>query len=252
MTRYFTYSSLIHAVVVSFLIFSSLFSVKRKDYYTVDFMGAGGSAGSPGGGESMQMEEKKPEAQKPAPPKPVEKVKTRVVNPKEDLLMKSKQKPKEKEKVVVSEIPSAPPVPSLKEVPSKSASAGSAPIPSAGGGVSAVPGSGVGGIGFGDGGGGSGGSGNFPYTWYVHSIKKKLDSNWNVTSGFSNKIFTQVAFTITRGGSIANVEVEESSGDSVFDQAAVRAVQYSSPLPPLPGDFDEPELRVHVRFSVKR
>ena len=53
-------------------------------------------------------------------------------------------------------------------------------------------------------------------------------------------------------GSIRDIEVEETSKNEVFDQAAVRAVRYSNPLPPLPKEFQESELHVHIRFTVKR
>jgi TonB family protein len=83
-------------------------------------------------------------------------------------------------------------------------------------------------------------------------MKKKLDANWNVSSGFSQKIFAQVAFVINKNGSITGVEIEQTSHNEIFDRAALRAVEYANPLPPLPADFPEPSLRVHVRFSVKR
>ena len=146
-------------------------------------------------------------------------------------------------------MPTAPPVPTLavpKPLPKKD---GGSDIPSA------VPeaGSGGVGIGFGDGiGSGGGGAGNFPHAWYVQTIKKKLDSNWNVEGGFSARIYAQVTFTISRDGSLADVEIEQTSKNEVFDRAALRAVQASSRLPPLPKGFEEPALRVHVRFTAKR
>jgi TonB family protein len=94
--------------------------------------------------------------------------------------------------------------------------------------------------------------GNFPYTWYVHAVRQKIDANWTVSSGFDQRIFTQVAFTINKDGSIVRTEIEQGSGNEVFDRAAVRAVEYCNPLPPLPQGYAESDLRVHVRFTVKR
>lgn len=222
---------------------------------------AGGSSSGGGGGEMNVKQPEKPE--KTVPVKQPETSKVKTVNPAEDLLLKSKKKKDKKEKEVIAKaipIPSSMPIPKPLDTPNAIPSAPSAiPSPGSGSGgrgngAGAVKdGSGVG-IGVGDGVGedsGFSGGGNFPYTWYVHSVKKKLDSNWNVVSGFDRRIFTQMAFTIGRNGNITEIEVEESSGNDAFDLAARRAVEYSSPLPPLPGDFQEPNLRVHVRFTVK-
>lgn len=257
MFRYVTYSSILHIGVISFLIFGSLFRSAPKDYYMVDFMagGGGGGAGRQGADEPIQTKEA-------VQPKEVEAAKVKTVNPDEDLLLKSKDKKKKKEREVVSKtmpIPAAIPIP--KPLESNKEGAGRVPgaIPSVGSGtgegssVGAGSGSGIG-IGVGDGmgsGTGTGGAGNFPYAWYVHSVKKKLDSNWNVTGGFDRRIYTQMAFTINRNGSVSDIDVEESSKNPAFDLAARRAVEYSNPLPPLPSGYDEPTLRIHVRFTVK-
>ena len=208
------------------------FSRTAKTYYAVDFLGGGMPSGGAPRGSSRQSQ--------------LEKNKTIAVNPQEDLLLKSKKKSNKKE--ILSTAPAVPAIP-IPKAPSRVESEPS-DVPSA------IPNSGSGGIGigFGDGGfgSGSGGAGNFPYAWYVHAIRKRLDSNWNVTSGFSERIFAQVAFTIKRDGSLVDIEVEESSKSDAFDQTALRAVQTSSPLPPLPQGYDESALRVHVRFAVKR
>ncbi len=222
----------------------------------VDFMAGGAGGRSPS--QSEQIQTKNPASQKEP-----ESAKVKTVNPEEDLLIKSKNNKKKKEKEIVSRalpIPAALPIPKPLETKDNSQGSGiPSPVPSVGSGtgagssVGAGNGSGIG-IGVGDGSGsgsGTGGAGNFPYAWYVHSVKKKLDSNWNVTSGFDRRIYTQVAFTINRNGAINDIDVEESSKDSAFDLAARRAVEYSSPLPPLPSGYDEPNLRIHVRFSVK-
>lgn len=226
--RYLIYSFLIHVTLVGWLTVANLSKKVTKTYYSVDFLG-----GLPSGSDARLETQKAKESQK-------EKVK--IINPQEDLLLKSKKKLAKNEKEIVSTVPAIPSVP----VPKFASRAGqnvSSEIPGTGSGV---------GIGLGGGFGDGSGAGNFPYTWYVHSIKKKLDSNWNVTTGFSNKIYTQVAFVIRRDGTIANIKVEESSKNEIFDRAALRAVEYTNPLPPLPSDFPESELRVHVRFVVKK
>lgn len=232
LTRYLTYSSLLHIVVFGWFILFSFSKKSSKIYYAVDFLGGGGGSVS---GSETQAEVKKAQEK--------ETIKTKIVNPQEDLLLKSKQKLSKNEKEIITTAPPLPVAP-IPQAPIRSQGALASAIPSLDSGV---------GIGFGDGtGGGGGGAGNFPYTWYVQSMKKKLDSNWNVTTGFQTKIYTQVAFTIRKDGTLIDIEVEESSRNEVFDRAAVRAVEYANPFPPLPSDFQESELRVHVRFTVKR
>ena len=232
--KFVFYSFSLHAVLVGSFLIRQFALQNAKEYYAVDFYG-GGPAQDVGNGRDRSLQVK------PGP----DPVKENAVNPKEDLLIKSKKKDK-KVKETISTIP----IPKAPAAKSEAANASDAPsaVPDA------VDGSGIG-VGFGaDGwkGGGSDGAGNFPFQWYVQMIKKKLDENWKVTGGFSRRIYTQVAFTITRNGSLADVEVEEKSGNDVFDYQAKRAVNASGPFPPLPRDFQEPALRVHVRFTVKR
>lgn len=238
--KFVLYSSLLHTALFATTLIQQFSKTTSKDYYSVDFYEGGFSGGGAKTSPiNLAAEEKLA---------PLDNVEKSVVNPKEDLLIKSKdKKSKIKEKVVTE-----PSIPIPKASPLKQKTSGDSDGTSS----SAIPGtsnngSGVG-VGFGpDGWGGSGGAGNFPYQWYVHAVKKKLDANWNVTGGFSKRIYAQIAFTIARNGTIMVVEVEESSGNEVFDYQARRAVVASGPLPPLPKEYQEPSLRVHVRFTVK-
>lgn len=241
--KYFLYSLLIHIALLGWIILQSFGGQKSKIYYTIDFLGGAPAGGGAGGRGEEKIEQAAAKARE-------EPAKVKTVDPREDLLIKSKKKPSPKEKEVISAVPAPPSIPEPKIRESKADSVPGG-IPGAGSGTGAGDGIGIG-FGSGTGGFGSGGSSNFPYTWYVHAIRKKLDANWNVSSGFSQKIFTQVAFTVGKDGSIRDIAVEESSKNEVFDRAAVRAVEYTHPLPPLPSDFSDPELRVHVRFTVKR
>jgi TonB family protein len=58
-----------------------------------------------------------------------------------------------------------------------------------------------------------------------------------------------VKFTIQRDGRISNYEVETPSGSSVLDMTALRAVALTkTTLPPLPAQFPNPTLTVHLNF----
>lgn len=230
---YLTYSSLIHLLFLGWIAFTNFSKEAGRVYYSVDFVSGFHSKKILQGEKGNEGE--KQEAQKQG------RTKGLTVDPKEDLILKSKKKVSKSEKENKRIVP---PVPSL------SVAKGSRPME--GKTFSEVPGldSGIG-IGLGDGNFGSGGS-HFPYRWYIDSIKKKLDSNWNIASGFNARIHAEVAFTVLRDGSLRDIEIEKSSKDETFDRQVIRSIEYSDPLPPLPSNFPDSELRVHVRFSLKR
>ena len=61
-------------------------------------------------------------------------------------------------------------------------------------------------------------------------------------------VAAMVNFRIDRMGKVTASYVEEPSGTGVFDQAALRAIAQSDPLPPLPQDYMGDWLGVHLRF----
>lgn len=86
---------------------------------------------------------------------------------------------------------------------------------------------------------------NFTYGYYVDQMLAKISSNWSrppVGSG----IETILHFRIQRDGRITDLRITNSSGINSFDLAALRAVQASSPLPPLPRAFREDDLGVNL------
>jgi outer membrane biosynthesis protein TonB len=48
------------------------------------------------------------------------------------------------------------------------------------------------------------------------------------------------------------VELETTSGDAGMDNAALRAVRQSVPLPPFPNLLTEPSLNLRYRFVMER
>ena len=61
-----------------------------------------------------------------------------------------------------------------------------------------------------------------------------------------------IGFTIARDGRIGKVSVERSSGYFALDQTAERAVRIMGRLPPLPSEYTEPQLVVHLVFRYAR
>ena len=95
---------------------------------------------------------------------------------------------------------------------------------------------------------------DFQFTYYIVIIQNKIASNWNppFAGGKTDRgPKTLVHFRIQRNGQVRDVRVESSSGASLLDQSAVRAISMSNPLPPLPQRFSDDFLGVHFSFELE-
>lgn len=104
------------------------------------------------------------------------------------------------------------------------------------------------------GGGGAGGATvdvqNFCCPAYLITMSQLIRANWNQHQGTTGEV--QMKFTILRDGTITNADVETSSGLFNLDQEARRALSKTRKLPPLPREFSEPTLTVHLVFQYQR
>lgn len=94
---------------------------------------------------------------------------------------------------------------------------------------------------------------DFPFAYYIAAMKRKIAAYWRVpgASG-TTSLYCRVYFRVGKSGAIESPSVEESSGSFLFDQAALRAVVQSSPLPPLPREFTDNYLGVHFSFAYEK
>jgi TonB family protein len=103
------------------------------------------------------------------------------------------------------------------------------------------------------GGGGTGSylvTANFCCPEYIGLMVEQIRSNWDYKQQAAGMVI--VRFTIQRDGTIANVQVERSSGYPTLDFLATRALQLTRKLPPLPQPYTEPTLGVHLSFEYAR
>jgi TonB family protein len=104
--------------------------------------------------------------------------------------------------------------------------------------------------------GGGGGGGvkldvaNFCCPEYLAVMIQRVRQNWRPNQGARGEPI--VKFTIRRDGMITNVELERSSGQYLLDDEARRAVLRTQQLPPLPREFTNPSLTVHLTFDFQR
>lgn len=88
----------------------------------------------------------------------------------------------------------------------------------------------------------------FQFPWYLEQIYRKVARNWRPAGG---SLKATVHFRIARSGQLSEVEVTESSGNFLYDQAALRAVQASNPMPPLPEEYGGDWLGVFFDFDAE-
>ena len=92
---------------------------------------------------------------------------------------------------------------------------------------------------------------DFPYAWYLRQVLQKVQSQWQRQNRINEPEHKPLVLVeIQRDGSIRTPRIEESSGNVLYDQAALRAVVEASPFPPLPQDWSKPALRVMFRFDL--
>ena len=91
---------------------------------------------------------------------------------------------------------------------------------------------------------------DFPFTYYLRQIQAKISERWAPPRAAARGgERATILFEIGRDGSIKEPSLERSSGVTLYDQSALRAVAEASPFPPLPPEFKAPSLRVHFGFE---
>lgn len=111
------------------------------------------------------------------------------------------------------------------------------------------------GFGLSTGGGAGSGSrlditGDFCCPEYVLLMLEKIRGNWDRRVETSGQ--TIVKYTIQRDGTITDVELERSSGTTALDLNAQRAIYRTRQFLPLPPQFPNPTLTVHLNFEYTR
>ena len=165
----------------------------------------------------------------PPAPKPVE----QVLPPKE-VPRKPEPKKPEPEKPKPDVAPAPKPEPEAPPVQTEPEPEAEAPQPAAG---PAVSGTDV----------------DFPFAWYLNSVEGIIARNWKPRQlGFreGSARGCVVHFIVNRSGQVSQVALVKSSGVSLFDREALRAVK-AGRLPPLPAKFPHRALGVTFVFTLE-
>jgi len=84
---------------------------------------------------------------------------------------------------------------------------------------------------------------------YIVTMIERIRSAWVMPPGARGHVL--IKFTIQRDGRLTDYQVERSSGSYLPDGAALRAVAQTKTLPPLPSQYPNPTLGVHLDFDYQ-
>jgi periplasmic protein TonB len=93
------------------------------------------------------------------------------------------------------------------------------------------------------------------YGWYVAAVRSRISSNWllsTISPTLMSAPRVYVDFNIQRDGTITNPRVAQTSGIQDVDNSALRAVEDSNPLGPLPPDYSGSSVSVSFYFDFHR
>ena len=89
----------------------------------------------------------------------------------------------------------------------------------------------------------------FTYSYYLNIILNKIGQNWNNPFKTKDVVLKSIVyFEIDKAGTIYNVRLEENSGNDLYNETTIRAVTLTKRLPPLPQEFSDDYLKVHLEF----
>ena len=90
---------------------------------------------------------------------------------------------------------------------------------------------------------------------YVMILRQRVAEKWH-TGDVDPRIKTAppaiVTFDLLRDGSVRNVHIAQSSGNSVLDYSAQRAIYDASPFPALPAAYDRNAASIEFWFELRR
>ncbi|MCL4820018.1 MAG: TonB family protein [Vicinamibacteria bacterium] len=204
-----------------------------------------GGGGSPTAGEpDAGVQQPQPPVTQPPAPEPPKPEPPKVVKPPKEEPRKGLADPKADRKKSRAKKPeSRRPTPSntAKKAASKKPAGTSATTPNP---TSATPGVGLGPVGPGLP-GGTAQTGD----WYLASVQQRVWMIWNQQLRTGAYPPVTVRFTILADGSVTGVEVVQSSGQYMLDQAAQRAILTAAPFQPLPRSYDTKAFTLQAVFQ---
>jgi TonB family protein len=91
---------------------------------------------------------------------------------------------------------------------------------------------------------------NFCCPAYLLAMKQLIMKNWNKDQGATGLV--QVRFVVQRDGTLTDISVEKPSNIPTLDLESQRALARTKMIQPLPREFTDPTLGVHLIFDYRR
>jgi protein TonB len=91
---------------------------------------------------------------------------------------------------------------------------------------------------------------DFPFAWYLRIVQNKITAGWSQWAQPGRQPIA--VFTIERDGRVSNVTIDKTSGNSYYDQKALRAINDAVPFPPLPPEWTKPGLTIKLGFAFSQ
>ena len=95
------------------------------------------------------------------------------------------------------------------------------------------------------------------YPWYVDAVRTRIQQSWDQSTiepavRAARQAHTIMSFRISANGSVSNIRVVQSSGNSSMDYSAMRALQSIDAFRPLPNDFMGAYVDVTFDFDLSK
>lgn len=86
---------------------------------------------------------------------------------------------------------------------------------------------------------------------YMNELQRQIKSNWKPPYGTKTKRAV-LLFKIAKDGKLLSCDIENSSGNQKFDNAAINAVKRTAPFRPLPNEYNENSVDINFTFDYNR
>ncbi len=84
---------------------------------------------------------------------------------------------------------------------------------------------------------------------YMQNVNEKLQKNWTPPD-FLEEAHTRILFKLNRDGDIYAASIIESSGDKIYDEAAINALKKSMPFDKFPQNSTRETLAINYSFDT--
>ncbi|MEH2380304.1 MAG: cell envelope integrity protein TolA [Nostoc sp.] len=90
---------------------------------------------------------------------------------------------------------------------------------------------------------------NIDITSYLKQLQQQVKQQWLPEVSQSSRR-TVLNFTINRSGQLSNLQLAQTSGFSLTDQAALKAIQRAAPFAPLPPGYISNHIDIQFTFNI--